>query len=664
MIHLSSQEINKKNPIFVEELTLKNYRTYKDLTVKFTQNIHTLVGPNECGKTNMLLVFELFNNPQYIKETDICCFSDNVVCTEPEIKFRVNTDNLTEIIPELEGNDLYAIFKGNKLELDIPQIEENQKTFDLYITSKLPTGQVHIQLPLLQDYLGLTSAHIEGNKEYRFTPKSVDDVEKIKQYIESHNQRANIEFRINGNSTNLRVISNISNIIKEIKIINWEFKKELYIPSIIPFSSLESSPDQYKSIYNIFKIANVEIKDLTKTTDHNRKINILRQVNERVSEILNESWTQYQNLKLNLTLGSDNTLHIAFLEKNRVTDPNTRSLGFQWFFAFLLYFNANFGNELKNYVILLDEPGIHLHPGGQRDLLKEIEKLALYNQIIYTTHLPFMINRNHPERIIYLNKIGGLTVLKKPRKEGIFDDILLANTLGFSFSSISNFGEVNLFVEGITDKILIEELVTNYSSKNNKELLDLNYISIVPINGISNLDSFIRVAQESKINFLVLLDNDEKGLNKYNKYTTNLQKYGNAGEFFFILEKDKEIEDLIPFKIAEDAFNDIKHNIEPWNFSISEDIKLGSGGITLQFKQIIQDIKENNSLNSNQTRAPIEQKLDFSDIDVRKFKLDFMLSVKKLVNEENCEDFKDLIKILKEINSKGFEIIKTIRELS
>jgi len=106
-------------------------------------------------------------------------------------------------------------------------------------------------------------------------------------------------------------------------------------------------------------------------------------------------------------------------------------------------------------------------------LLKEIEKLARYNQIIYTTHLPFMINRNHPERIIFLNKKNGITFLKEPRKEGVFDDVLLANILGFNFSSISNFGEVNLFVEGITDKILIEQLVINYSwCKNCKKEYD------------------------------------------------------------------------------------------------------------------------------------------------------------------------------------------------
>jgi predicted ATP-dependent endonuclease of OLD family len=50
-------------------------------------------------------------------------------------------------------------------------------------------------------------------------------------------------------------------------------------------------------------------------------------------------------------------------------------------------------------VLLLDEPGMHLHPGGQDDLLRRFDEYARENTLIYTTHLPFPVDIREPSRI-------------------------------------------------------------------------------------------------------------------------------------------------------------------------------------------------------------------------------------------------------------------------
>ena len=50
-------------------------------------------------------------------------------------------------------------------------------------------------------------------------------------------------------------------------------------------------------------------------------------------------------------------------------------------------------------VLLLDEPGLHLHPGGQKDLLQRLDAYARKNTLIYTTHLPFLVDLREPKRI-------------------------------------------------------------------------------------------------------------------------------------------------------------------------------------------------------------------------------------------------------------------------
>ena len=48
-------------------------------------------------------------------------------------------------------------------------------------------------------------------------------------------------------------------------------------------------------------------------------------------------------------------------------------------------------------VILLDEPGLHLHPEAQKDLLNRLEYYAKGNTLLYTTHLA-IYDRLEPSR--------------------------------------------------------------------------------------------------------------------------------------------------------------------------------------------------------------------------------------------------------------------------
>ena len=53
----------------------------------------------------------------------------------------------------------------------------------------------------------------------------------------------------------------------------------------------------------------------------------------------------------------------------------------------------------KDAILLLDEPGLHLHPTAQQELIAFFEKLAEKNQLIYTTHSPFLIDGEHLHRV-------------------------------------------------------------------------------------------------------------------------------------------------------------------------------------------------------------------------------------------------------------------------
>ncbi|MEH2513493.1 energy-coupling factor transporter ATP-binding protein EcfA2 [Nitrobacteraceae bacterium AZCC 1564] len=75
-----------------------------------------------------------------------------------------------------------------------------------------------------------------------------------------------------------------------------------------------------------------------------------------------------------------------------------RSTGLQWFLSFYLVFLVESLGEHKQAVLLLDEPGMSLHPLAQRNLSAFFENLAETNQLIYTSHSPFLVDADHLER--------------------------------------------------------------------------------------------------------------------------------------------------------------------------------------------------------------------------------------------------------------------------
>ena len=70
----------------------------------------------------------------------------------------------------------------------------------------------------------------------------------------------------------------------------------------------------------------------------------------------------------------------------------TRSTGLQWFLSFFLVFLVESQGQHEDAILLLDEPGLSLHPLAQKDLSAFFDGLAPTNQILYTTHSPFLVD--------------------------------------------------------------------------------------------------------------------------------------------------------------------------------------------------------------------------------------------------------------------------------
>lgn len=75
-----------------------------------------------------------------------------------------------------------------------------------------------------------------------------------------------------------------------------------------------------------------------------------------------------------------------------------RSTGLQWFLSFYLVFLVESQEAHKGAILLLDEAGLSLHPLAQKDLIAFFNNLSKTNQLIYTTHSPFLVDTSNIDR--------------------------------------------------------------------------------------------------------------------------------------------------------------------------------------------------------------------------------------------------------------------------
>ncbi|WP_429806922.1 AAA family ATPase [Ensifer sp. B1-9] len=96
--------------------------------------------------------------------------------------------------------------------------------------------------------------------------------------------------------------------------------------------------------------------------------------------------------------GSHFRIWVADDRRPTEVELENRSTGLQWFLSFYLVFLVESHGDHKRSILLLDEPGMSLHPLAQRDLSAFFDSLADTNQILYTSHSPFLVDADRLER--------------------------------------------------------------------------------------------------------------------------------------------------------------------------------------------------------------------------------------------------------------------------
>ena len=125
---------------------------------------------------------------------------------------------------------------------------------------------------------------------------------------------------------------------------------------------------------------------------------LLQSAGTKLTERFGEWWLQGDYRFRFEADGNHFRIWVSDSRRPQEVELEHRSTGLQWFLSFFLVFLHEARGRHENCVLLLDEPGHSLHPLAQRDLSAFFEALAERNQIIYTTHSPFLIDADRLAR--------------------------------------------------------------------------------------------------------------------------------------------------------------------------------------------------------------------------------------------------------------------------
>ena len=532
---------------------VSNFKTIDESEWITTDNITCLVGENEAGKTNVLTA--LLKLKPADKNTKINLISDYPRHRYTEDRDIANSKKFIE-----------AIFK-----FDSPyQL--------IYTTHQNPilneeTGEEE-QQPDLEESVEFDFVKVERyyNREYKvYGIIEEDDLDKEEKYKE--------------------IVSNKEKIIEKIpKFVYYasyaNLSSELYLPNIInDLGRYENLSDKAKNkaktlkvLFDFVKLSPQEILALGKESQQSKTEDVINNEskNKKEREIMLDSassnmtrsfkeWWKQGNYIFKFSADGD---YFRIWVSDGIRPENieleNRSSGLQWFFSFYLVFVTEDAGEHNNSIILLDEPGHTLHPMAQKDLASFFNSLSEKNQLIYTTHSPFLVDPMNITRtkVVYADENGitnisdNLKIKKKVAQKSIYP---INSAIGITISDTMLIGTKPIIVEGVSDQIYL-----TYIKRQLMKQKDTNFeeeLVFMPVDGTKNIKPVVAIitGKEEELP-IVLLDSDTAGKDKKKAlekvlYKDDKDKLISIEDFIHRKVDNSEIEDIMDENVIEDVIN-------------------------------------------------------------------------------------------------------------
>jgi len=298
--------------------------------------------------------------------------------------------------------------------------------------------------------------------------------------------------------------------------------------------SNKSLKDSDRPMLGLIELARLNLDQLLGSQRTEELNNSLEGASNHLSRQLLKYWSQNKHLNVKVDIrpgrpGDPEEMRIGTNLWGRVHDTvhqvstqlGSRSKGFLWFFSFLAWFGQQ-KRKKEPLILLLDEPGLFLHAKAQGDLLLYIEEeLKGHNQVIYTTHSPFMVDPHRFDRVRIVEdksidikeplpaELAGTKVFQEVLEASEGSLFPLQGALGYDIAQTLFVGPNCLVVEGVSDLLYIQT-ITGLLEVAGREGLDRGW-TITPVGGSEKVPTFAALLGAQKgLTIATLIDFQKK----------------------------------------------------------------------------------------------------------------------------------------------------------
>lgn len=570
----SSKKPKEKPWEFIEN------KWYPHVRVQLDERITPIVGENESGKSCLLDAIECAVTGQEIRHPDFCRHSRFFAVESGRVHLphfgcewgdltADEASRITDLVGEVDGDPptRFWLFRTDDqqahLYLSDEEGTEPRTVANGALADMLPTVFVlnsRLALPVAVPIAYLANSR-DRSHDYSNWPGRSRAIGLLQDGL---NERFGIftdETTIQQNAT-------------EIKALMARVREAEQMGETVAAAELELAHDLMLKVADIEQDVFGRLQQALLTKNDADAQGIVQAINSQLRKRLNfrRFWAQDEAFELTVTARNHELVFMVRDRTNREYSVQERSDGLRYFLSYYIQHLAHDPPEDGGMeILLMDEPDAYLSRQGQQDLLKILDEFAFPRrgdrepvQVVYVTHSPFLLDRNHTERIRVLEKGGDEEGTRVVRNVSRNHYEPLRSAFGAFVAETTFIGNCNLMVEGVSDQVLIAGAARHLWSSDvaRSKTLDLNSLTIIPTGGAEEMPYFVYLARGRDVErplVLVLLDGDDEGnkakeillsgiaIHKRRKPLLTGEHVLQVGD---ACDGKKKIEDLVPIELA------------------------------------------------------------------------------------------------------------------
>ncbi|KXA93935.1 hypothetical protein AKJ65_05790 [candidate division MSBL1 archaeon SCGC-AAA259E19] len=561
---MSADESGGSKVATLRKVEIENFRSIGDESISLESDLTVLVGPNEGGKTNTLQAISKLDGGRDLENSDKKINSEIYESDEiPDLVYIFIMDRGTaeECLDNCEVVE-------DPVEIKLKREKRSAKVVEVSNVKPLPRfenpNSKKIKVPR-------KDGSQKETQSKGFTLTEEYNVSKFKERFKDDDK---------------------VNLIEDPEPDISYYKIEDYLPEVFylrsedmgslkhtyPMDDFRRNPEDYQPLYNIFKLAGREdVKQVIRRDYEENYGDIkrsLEDIGDRATEELRKRWRQSEEISLVLDHDRKN-IRVYVQEDGQSMEPGRRSEGFRWFLTFFINFASEMKGDTEGNLILLDEPGLVLHPKGQKDLTELISEIAESNQIVYATPSPFLIPKKETSKIRIVERNAGEdTQIRKTGKNDLRKDELVRSILGMDMLDSYLVSDRTIVVEGPTDEKILYTIAEKMMEEKSEVSEEIEFnpfrrskTAIVNSGGAGKSSNIGKFLEKNGLNYVLLFDYEGGTRDIMEDYKNWAEKRGMSSQERNrrILpvndEKVKEgavtIEDLLPKDLFLESVNEL-----------------------------------------------------------------------------------------------------------